>query len=203
MRVTRRVLLAVVVTVSASVAGPLGAASSASFVQKCAGPPPSTQSGRASLAPGVNRLSVSQQISMRVSLFDCSPASASRGAGTLRTTIVPKGSQTCTMLTAPKVFKATAVIAWKNDKKSTLSLTFSLTGATRLMNLQGKVTSGQFKGHSVTGQLRYALVVSPIGNYPNGDGVTQACKNKVPPQKHGRVDISSLKLYSTKHFVIA
>ena len=201
MRVTRRLLLVIGAVVLA--AGMTPVAGAATFAQKCDGPPPSTQSGRMSFAPGLNHLSVKQQVDVKISLFDCSPARDTRGAGTLRSTITPKGSQTCLLVSAAHVFKATAKITWKDDKTSTLSMSFSLTGATHFMNLKGKVTKGLYKNHSATGQVKYKLVVSPIGHYPNGDGVAQACKNKVAPHKFGRVAISAINLYSTKHFVIA
>ena len=200
MRVTRRLTLVVVAAaLAAGMTPPVGAST---FTQKCDGPPASTQSGRMTFTPGLNRLSVKQQIDVKISLFDCSPARDTRGAGTLRSTITPKGSQTCQLVTLAHVFNATAKVTWKDDKTSTMSMAFSLTGKTQLMNLKGKVTKGLYKNHSVTGQVKFKIVVSPIGTNPNGDGSAQACKNKVAPHKFGRVAISALNLYSTKHFVI-
>ena len=178
---------------------PLGAST---FVQRCDGPPPSTQAGRATFSPGVNRLSVAQQIAFKVSLFDCSPARATRGAGSLRTMITPKGSQTCALLTAPKVYKTTSKVTWKDEKVSTIAMTYSFTGSSQFINIKGKVTAGLFQGHSVTGQFKFKSVVTPLGNYPNGDGVSQACVNKIAPQKFGRIAITAINLYTTKHFVI-
>jgi hypothetical protein len=151
----------------------------------------------------VNRLSVAQQIAFKVSLFDCSPARTTRGAGTLRASITPKGSQTCALLTAARVFKTPAKITWKDEKVSNLSLTLSFTGASQKINVKAKVTNGLFKGHSVSGQFKYKTVVTPLGNYPNGDGTAQACINKVPPQKFGRIAITAINSYNTKDFVIS
>jgi hypothetical protein len=195
----RLVVMAVVVAIVASAPVASGAAS---FVQRCNGPPPSTQSGRASFVPGVNGLSIAQTISVKVSLFDCSPNRATRGAGTVQSTIKPKGRQTCgTFFNTPTTWKSTAKVVWKDEKTSTLSVTYSLTGKTHFINIKGKVTTGLFKGHALTAQLKYKLVVAPIASYPHGDGVAQACANKLKPGNRNRVEISAIDVYTTKRFV--
>ena len=79
--------------------GPLGAAGKA---QSCDRPAPPTQSGRAAIAPGLNASKSPQQIAFTISLFSCSPARSTRGAGTLKSSITIKAAQTCSLLaTAP------------------------------------------------------------------------------------------------------
>jgi hypothetical protein len=200
MRLKRKLGFVAVLALAAASTAPLGAAAP---VQECHGPSSTTQSGRASLSPGVNGLGTKQQISFKISLFSCSPNRLTRGAGTLTSTFNTASGQTCAMFNNPTALKMTAKITWKSDETSTLSLTYSFTGKTQLVNVTGKVGNGLFKGHSVSGQLRYKKVVSPYGVNPNGDGVAQACVNQVKPKKHGRIAIVSLNLYTTKHFVIA
>jgi len=196
----QRFVFFVVLAVTASPTGSVGAAS---FAQQCDGPPATTQSGRALLAPGVNALRIAQTVSVKVSLFNCSPARATRGSGRLRTTVKPEGSQTCKMFSAPTKWNAAAHVTWKDNATSTLSMTLSLAGPSHLINLTGKVTSGLFRNHTVTGQFRYIEVVSPAGKYTGSKGIARACANRVAPTKFGRIVISALDLYTTKHFVIS
>ena len=198
MRGTRGFGVLAVLAVVAGVAGPIGAATHA---QSCHGPVESTQSGRASLEPGINGLSTKQQMSWKVSLFSCSPARSTRGSGTLKSAYAT-AAQTCVMLKKPKTFKETAKITWKSDATSTIAITFALTGGTRLVNVTGRVTSGLFAGKKVTGQYKYREVVSPYGVTHNGNGVAQACANKVKPKKYGRIAIVALNLFTTKPFNI-
>lgn len=172
-------------------------AAAATPVQTCTGPSSTTQSGRAMLSPGLNSLATKQTVSMRVSLFLCSPAVATGGSGTLKSTFTTPTAQTCALITTPRVLNATVTIGWKNLSTSSLTLTFSLIGPTRLINVTGRVSSGLFAGHLVTGQFHYKPVVSP-----NGRTVAQACANKVAPGQPGRISIVALNLFTTHHFTI-
>jgi hypothetical protein len=198
-RKTRTVGFVVVLILRTGAIGPLGAAGP---VQTCIGPASSSQSGRASFTPGVSDLKAAQRIGLRVNLFHCTPANTDRGSATLNDTITPKGPQTCKLFTVPTVWKSTATLTWKNRKVSTIPLTYSLTGASQLVNIKGKVSSGLFAGHAVTAQLRYTEVVSPTGKYSHGSGIAQACVNRVPPNKYGRIVIASIDFYTTRHFTI-
>ena len=199
-RTMRRLAVVVIVMLATAIAGPVGASGS---VQVCVGPSASTQSGRATITPGVTALSLPQQISAKISLFSCSPSTHTKSSGTLNSTITPAGRQTCKMFTTATHWTAKAKITWKSGDTSTIPLTYSLTGSSQLVNVKGTVGSGLFAGHAVSGQFRYKEVVSPVGKYPNGDGSAQACINKVPPKQYGRIAIVSLALYTTKHFVIS
>jgi hypothetical protein len=199
MRATRGFVLAMGLALLLGTMSPAGAAARP---QKCSGPPPTTQSGRASLSPGLNALKLPQKIAISLSLFSCSPARTTRGSGSLKTTITIKASQTCGLLTNPHLLKGTATITWKDELTSTVPMTFSTTGATQFVNVSGTVSKGLFKNHPVTAQLHYAAVVSPHGVSSNGPGIAQACKNKTKPNKYGRVSIVALTFVTTKSFVV-
>jgi hypothetical protein len=199
MRATRGFVLAMGLALLLGTMSPAGAAARP---QKCSGPPPTTQSGRAALSPGLNALKLPQKITINLSLFSCSPARTTRGSGSLKVTITIKASQTCGLLTNPHLLKGTATITWKDELTSTVPMTFSTTGATQFVNVSGTVTKGLFKNHPVTAQLHYADVVSPHGVSSNGPGIAQACKNKTMPNKYGRVSIVALTFVTTKSFVV-
>jgi hypothetical protein len=200
MRVTRGFVLVVTLAIVLGTMSPVGA--TAARPQKCSGPPATTQSGRASLTPGLSALGSAQKVVLAVSLFSCSPARTTRGSGSLKSTLTIKAPQTCGLLTNPHTVKATAVITWKDEFTSTIPMTFSLTGASQFVNVTGTVSSGLFKNHPITGQLHYADVVSPHGVSSNGPGIAQACKNKTKPNKYGRVSIVALTFVTTKSFVV-
>lgn len=187
-------LVGAVLVVTAWAVAPAGAATPA---QRCTGPSPTTQSGRATVSPGLNALPTRQTITTKINLFSCSPSATSGGSGTLKSTYTTPTPQTCALFALPHVLKATAMITWKNLGTSALSLTISLTGSTRLANVTGKVTGGWFAGHSVTGQFRYKPVVSPDGN-----SLWWACANKAVPGLGGRVSVVAFNLFTTNTFVI-
>jgi len=193
----RFAFVAVVVLVGGATV-PLGAST---FAQKCEGPPSSTESGRAAFVPGVNRLSTAQQVTAKITLFGCSPARSTRGAGTLRAVITPTGTLTCSLFSTRTVWRTVGTIVWKDTKTSTLALTLTLTSV-RLMNVAGTVTSGLFKNHPLTGQLRYSEIVAFSGGHHHGDPVSAACANKIAPHRSGRIAITAINLVTTRHFII-
>ena len=189
------------VGVAAGVMRPLGAAGK---VQECVGPSPPRQSGRAMIAPGLNASKAPQQFVLKVSMFSCSPARTTRGAGTLKSTITIKTPQACGLLTDPHaLLRANATITWKDDFTSTLALTFSFVGSTHDVNTTGKVIKGLFKDHLVTVRFHYGDLVSGHGGAPSNSEIVQACRNKIAPHKHGRHSIDALTFVTTKSFVIA
>ena len=195
MRVKRMFgLVTALLVVTAWGVAPAGAATP---VQTCTGPSPTTQSGRATLSPGLNGLATKQTISMKISLFSCSPSVTTGGSGTLKGMFTTPTAQTCALITTPRVLNATVTIGWRNLSTSSLTLTFSLTGPTRLINVTGKVSAGLFAGHLVAGQFHYKPVVSP-----NGGTLSQACANKVAPGQPGRMSVVALNLFTTHHFTI-
>jgi len=199
MRGTRGTVLVVVLAFVAAGMSPAGAAGK---TQQCDGPAPTIQSGRATITPGVNALSLPQQVDMKITLFSCSPDSSTRGAGTLKTTLMLKTGQTCGLLTHPHTLDAPATITWKDGRTSILSLAVALSGKSQTVSATGKVTRGLFKNHPVIGQFRDEDVVSPHGVSHNGSGIAQACANQAEPKMFGRVSITGLTFYTTKPFVI-
>ena len=93
MRPRCRFVLGVVVLVL--IVGPPARLGAATKIQQCDGPSPPTRSGRARITPGLNGRRSPEQIAVTISLFSCSPAFATRGAETLKTTIRTKDGQTC------------------------------------------------------------------------------------------------------------
>jgi hypothetical protein len=199
MRATRGFVCVVVLACMFGATPPVGAAVRP---QRCSGPPPTTQSGRASLSPGLSGLKLPQTIALTVSLFSCSPAKETHGSGSLKTTITIKAGQRCGLLTRPHTLNGNATISWKDQRKSTIRMTLSLTGRTQFVNVTGTVDSGLFKNHPVTGQLHFTDVVSPHGVSSNGPGIARACQNTTRPNRFGRVSIVALEFFTTRSFVI-
>ena len=200
MRRTRGFVLVVGLATVLGTVSPVGAAVSSAEVHRDRRT--TTQSGRASLSPGLSGVKFAQEVALTVSLFSCSPARTTRGSGTLKTTIKIKAPQTCELLQHPHILKGTAVITWKAEIQSTIPMTFTLSGASQRVAMTGTVTKGLFKDHPVTGELHYGAVVSPHGVSSNGPGIAQACKNTDQAQPHGRVSIVSLTFVTTKSFVV-
>jgi hypothetical protein len=85
------------------------------------------------------------------------------GSGVLTATIkVVKGS--CAKLaTGSQTIKGTAKTVWKNKKVSKYALTLK-TGSgsnSTTANITGKVTGGLFKGHKVTGAVKFTVKGTP------------------------------------------
>jgi hypothetical protein len=200
MRGMRGCVALVVVALVAGAAGPLGAAGK---TQQCDGPAPAIQSGRATITPGLNALSLPQHLAVKISLFSCSPNRATRGEGTVQSTITFKTRQTCALLTHPRTLDMTATITWKDMLTSTLTLTLVLSGKSQNVTASGKVTHGLFKNHPVSGHFHYKDVVSPSALSRHGPGIAQACANRTAPKRYGHASISGLTFYTTKPFVIA
>lgn len=201
MRPTWRLVPAVVMLVLA--VGPTVSLGAASKTQLCDAPTPPAQSGRATISPGVNGLGSPQEITMTISLFSCSPAFATRGAGSLKSTITIKAGQTCNLLTDPHTVRATTTIKWKDNYTSVLAITLSLSGASHNVNATGVVSHGLFKNHPVSGEFHDTDVVSARGGAPTGAEIHQACRNKLPPKTHGRLSINGLTFVTTKPFDIS
>jgi len=185
------------------VAGPAGQVGAAGKTQQCDGPSPPTRSGRATITPGLNALKSPQQIAVTISLFSCSPAFATRGAGSLKTTIRIKGGQTCGFLSHPHLLLATTTVKWKDALTSILALKLSLYGASHSVDATGTVSHGLFKNHPVAGRFHYTDVVSTHGGAPSAADIGRACRNKIPPKTHGRISINGLTFVTTRPFVIS
>ena len=205
MRATRTFVLTIVLVLTvvlglafmlgAGAGGPVGAAS---FVQKCNAPRSSTQSGRLGFSPGLNGQRVRQTLDLRVSLFECSPDRTSRGSGTFKARFETRSARGCGLLNTTTRFKIKATVIWKNEARSTLTITFTIAGRARTATVAGTVSAGQFKGHKVSAAYRFESVASP---YPTTQ--RQACANKVKPNGLNRKSVLALETFSTKPFVVA
>ena len=186
---TSLVTLATVVVLPSS----LGAAS---FVQRCAAPLPTAQSGRQAIVPGINGLATAQKVTSKINLFQCSDAKTTGRSGILTTTL-KTGPLTCTAFTTPHVWNFSATIKWVNKTTSTAKLAFATSGASRLANVTGNITAGVYSGHSVTAQFKWKPIISP-----NSKKFPDACANMVATGDPGRIKIIGDVESTTKPFTI-
>jgi hypothetical protein len=206
---TRRVVpgfvlgaVVMVVIIAASPIGRIGPLGAAGKAQLCDRPAPPTQSGRATVAPGLNASKSPQQIALTISLFSCSPARSTRGAGTLKSAITIKAAQTCALLGRPHILTGKTTIVWKAEFTSTLAVSFSFSGTSHNVTATGKVTKGLFKNHPFSGRFHFTEAVSGHGGTPGNSDIAKACKNRTAPNRNGRLSISGLTFVTTKPFVI-
>jgi hypothetical protein len=195
MRVIRMLrLIAVVLALLLAALEPAGAAAPA---QQCTRPPSNTPRGTGVARPGLNARPTAQKITVEIKLLSCAPTDATGGGGTLTGTFKPLGTQTCALIRQPHALKGSGRIAWMNGKSSGLSLTFSLTGTSALANVTGKVSSGLFKTHTVSGQFHFTAEASH-----HNTTVAQACASKIVPGKPDRNSVVRLDFVRTKPFTI-
>src|SRR5690242_4216438 len=105
MRAVRTFLLLLVAGFSLVALVPIDSLDAADFVQKCNGPPVSTQSGRINFSPGLNGVRVRQTLDARISLFECSPDRTSRGSGTFKARFLTTHPRACGLLSTTTRFK--------------------------------------------------------------------------------------------------
>jgi hypothetical protein len=192
------VLVAVLAATPVTAFVALGPVAAASFVQKCNGPPVSSQSGRINFSPGLNAKRVRQTLDARISLFECSPDRTSRGSGTFKARFMTTHPRACGLLNTTTRFKIKAAVIWKNELRSTLALVFTVAGRARTVTVSGKVSAGAFKGHKVTAAYKFRSVASP---HPATQ--RKACANKVLPNGRDRMSVVALETFSTKPFVVS
>ena len=182
-------VLALVAVLPAS----LGAAG---FVQKCAAPLPSAQSGRQSFTPGVNGRATAQTVASKVNLFQCSDTKKTGRSGLLTTTL-KTAAITCAAFTSTHVWNFAGSIKWVNNTTSTLELAFATSGASRLANVTGTVSAGVYAGHTVTAQFKWKPLVSPAGKkFPD------ACANTIAVGAAGRIKITGDIESTTQPFTV-
>jgi len=145
-------------TVSAVMAVP---AEAATPLQVCR-----TVKGTATFTPGLTNTPRDNVVKAKGNMTNCTGKPGgpkTGGSGVLSATIkVVKGS--CVKLAAGnQTIKGTAKTVWKNTKTSTYALTLKTgTGsAGTTATITGKVTAGLFKGHSVTGQVKFTVSGTP------------------------------------------
>ena len=155
------------------------------------------QGYRGRALPGLNARPTAQKITVEIKLLGCAPTDATGGGGILTGTFKPPGTQTCALIKQPHPLKGSGRIAWTNGKSSTLSLTFSLTGASALANVSGKINSGLFNTQTVSGQFHFTADASH-----HDTTVAQACASKIAAGKPDRNSVVRLAFIRTKPFTI-
>jgi len=117
-------------------------------------------SGSATLSPGLSDAPTNVTITSDGTLTRCS-SSRTGGYGSLSWTI-KIASATCSQWEGSKL-SATGTTTWANKKVSNYALTFRIgSGDDALVaTISGKVTSGAFAGHPVSGQVKFHHVGSP------------------------------------------
>jgi len=116
-----------------------------------------TLNGTATFTPGLTTTAKAQTISAKGSLAGCAPASQTGGSGTLVSTIKTKPDSCQTLLKGGETNKGTSKVTWKNKKTSSIAITLK-TGTGKSYNIatvSGTVTAGLFKGHKISGQLKF------------------------------------------------
>ena len=191
------------VVVLALVAGAMGPAGAAHMAQQCDGPAPTIQSGRATIAPGLNVLRLPQQIVLKITLFSCSPNNSTRGEGTLKTTMNIKAGQTCALLANPHTLRATATITWKDNFTSVLALTLALSGKSQNVHAYGESDPRAFQESFCERPVpRRGRRLAERGVAPS-DRHRAGLHEPSWTENAGRVSISGLTFNTTKPFVIA
>jgi hypothetical protein len=196
-RMSRVTLAALLIATASLVSIPasLGAAAAVP-AQTCTAPGTTDQAGRQSFAPGINGLATVQTFSAKIHLFHCTGKPATGGSGMLRISL-KTAAVTCSVFTTAHVWKTTATINWKNKAGSTGSISFATSGASRKAIVTGTISTGLFAGHSITGEFKWAPLVSPVNQkFPT------ACANTVGYGDPGRASVVGDVVFRTKAFTI-
>jgi hypothetical protein len=125
-----------------------------------------TLKGSATFTPGLTNTPRDNVVKAKGTMTNCTGrpnGPKTGGSGVLTATIkVIKGS--CLKLgTGGQTIKGTAKTVWKNGKTSNYSLTLKTGSGTAntTATITGKVTLGLFKGHAVTGQIKFTVQGTP------------------------------------------
>ena len=190
MRVTRmlRLVAIVMLALPLATAEPAGAATPA---QQCTRPPSNTPRGTGRHASRAQRPSDRAEDHRGDQAARLRADRRTGGGGILTGTFKPPGTQTCALIKQPHPLKGSGRIAWTNGKSSTLSLTFSLTGASALANVSGKINSGLFNTQTVSGQFHFTADASH-----HGTTVAQACASKIAAGKPDRNSVVRLVVHT-------
>ena len=136
-------------------------------VQKCA-----HLKGSATLTPGIQSAKKAQTVAAKGNLTSCTPTKATGGSGTISASLKVAPGNCATLASGGSKFTGTAKTVWKNKKTSSYTLTF-VTGKGKnatVATITGKVSAGLFKGHKVTGAIKFTpksgqnCVTTPIKN---------------------------------------
>jgi len=97
-------------------------------------------------------------ITSKGTVSGCTPSAKTGGSGVFTSTLKPTKAGNCTTLVqGGNVLHGTAKTVWKNHKTTNMSVTVKTgTGSNfQIATITGKVTSGLFAGHTVTGQVKF------------------------------------------------
>jgi hypothetical protein len=135
---------------TALTAAPAGAAT----VNSC-----KTLKGTSTFKPPVSPTTKSKAtITSKGTVTGCTPKAKTGGSGSFSATLKPTKAGTCTTLVqGGNVLHGNGKVVWKNHKTTAMSLTVKTgTGSKyNIATITGKVTSGLFKGHKITGQVKF------------------------------------------------
>jgi hypothetical protein len=88
----------------------------------------------------------------------CTPKAKTGGSGNFTSTLKSTKAGSCTTLVqGGNVLKGTAKTVWKNHKVTKMNITVKTGTGTKynIATITGKVTSGLFAGHKITGQVKF------------------------------------------------
>ena len=145
-------LAAAALASSGLIASPAGAAAAQQTCKK--------MTGTATLTPGLTTTPHKQTANATSTVTGCTPSSKTGGSGHLTAKLnLPANSSCQGLATGNQTIKIPAAkITWKNHKTSTMALTAKTGSGSKatVATITGKVSTGLFKGHSVTTALSFA-----------------------------------------------
>jgi hypothetical protein len=114
--------------------------------------------GTSTFKPPVSSTPQKGTITSKGTVSGCTPSAKTGGSGVFTSTLKATKAGSCTTLVqGGNVLKGTAKTVWKNHKTTNMSITVKTgTGSNfQVATITGKVTSGLFAGHTVTGQVKF------------------------------------------------
>jgi hypothetical protein len=122
--------------------------------------------GHANFKPGLTNVPTDNVIKAKGKQTKCTGrkgAPKTGGSGVMSATIKVKQGSCLKLANGNQVIKGKAKTAWKNKKVSKYALTLTTgTGANATTAaIKGKVTGGLFKGHKVTGAVKFTVKGTP------------------------------------------
>lgn len=132
--------------------------SAATAVQSCA-----TVKGSATFTPGLTSTPANQTVKAKGTQTACTPSAATGGSGALSATIKLKNASCTTLVNGGQTLTGTGVTTWMNGQVSHYTLTFKTGTGNNITvaTITGKVASGLFSGHKVSGQIKFTVKGSP------------------------------------------
>ena len=114
--------------------------------------------GTSTFKPPVSTTPSKGTITSKGTVSGCTPKAKTGGSGVFTSTLKATKAGSCTTLVqGGNVLHGTAKTVWKNHKTTAMSITVKTGtgGKYNIATITGKVTSGLFKGHKVTGQVKF------------------------------------------------